>query len=100
MELVQSGFNSRIAAFKKEIASAQKSLEVLRKKQKKIHLSLFNRVEVVLRGAFHGGEFNGVHIIRIMNKASHIMGEIRDELIKHKRETPSEASINALCAEV
>ena len=35
-----------------------------------------------------------------MNKASHTMGKICDKLIKHKRETTSEDSINALCAEV
>ena len=54
----------------------------------------------IKRGEYHGGDLNGVNIIRLMKDADAIMDEIYADLIKHKRDTTAESGIRVLCDDV
>jgi hypothetical protein len=106
MKAVLSGFATRIDKYEQLISKANKELKALRKSRKKLEASLYHRIEVVLaeynikRGAYHGGDLNGVNIIRLMKEADGIMDNICADLIKHKRDTTTESSIKSLCDDV
>ena len=99
MDAVLAGFETRVKEYEKQITDAKKGIKALQIKRKKLEDSLYHRVELVLakykikRGAFHGGDLNGVNIIRFMNEAEDIMDEICAKLIEYKRDGTTEELI-------
>ena len=103
---VRKKMTNNIAKLTEEISDAKKKLEAFRKKRKVTNSSIYNGVEnifkfyKIVRAAYHGGDFNGVNIITLMQKSEQIMTEIQQFMIEHKRGHTTEEEIVTLCAEV
>ena len=52
----------------------------------------------IVRASYHGGDFNGVNIITLMQESQDIMDEIKVEMVTQK--PTMEVEINKLCVEV
>jgi len=103
---VCENMSNNITKLKDAISDAEKKLDAFRKKRKITNSSIYNGVEQIfklykiVRAAYHGGDFNGKNIITLMQKSEQIMTEIKEFMIKHKREHTTEDDIRKLCDEV
>ena len=79
---VRKKFEEEIATLKKEIKVAPAEVHKLRKARKVSESSLYSKCEQIFkeynveRGSYHGGNFNGVNIIRLMLESTEIMDKI------------------------
>jgi len=91
-----------------DVKNARKGLEEHKQKRKRNATSLYNIVEKILhkhgveRASYHGGDFNGVTIRKLMDGADTIMNEVFDALVEHKSDerTLSNNDIQELCTNV
>jgi len=96
--------SNNITKLKEEISTAKKKLDAFRKLRKVTHSSVYNGIERILkehkivRASYHGGDFNGVNIITLMQESQDIMDEIKVEMVTQK--PTMEVEINKLCVEV
>ena len=102
---VKKAFEDEIARLKKAIKDAPTKLTELRKARKLYDDSLYSQCEEIFRkwnverGSYHGGNFNGVNIIRLMLKANVIMNEVEALVTAKGREDTKEKG-KALCEDV
>ena len=103
LNMVCSKYENEVKRLKKELAEAPAKLTAYRKGRKLAESSLYNRCEDVLkehgidRSRYHGGSFNGVNIIKIMQKHT-LVDELETILLESGRET--EQKVKKLCADV
>jgi len=71
---VREKMSNNITKLKGEISNAKKKIDAFRKSRKSKQSSVYNGIErifkeyKILRAAYHGGDFNGVNIITLMQK--------------------------------
>ena len=79
---VKKQFEDEIAKLKQEIKDAPKEIAKLRKARKVLASSLYSKCELIFkefgveRGSYHGGNFNGVNIIKLMLHSKKIMDQV------------------------
>jgi hypothetical protein len=100
---VNAKYEKEVKRLEKEIKDTPNKLDAFRKGRKRLDDSLYSRCDAVLkkykidRGRYHGGNFNGVNIIKIMQE-NLLMDEIELILLESGRET--EEKVRKLCNEV
>jgi hypothetical protein len=84
----------------------KKKIDAFRKSRKSKQSSVYNGIErifkeyKILRAAYHGGNFNGVNIITLMQKSQDIMDDFKNYMVEHKRGTAIVDEVRKLCVEV
>lgn len=105
MESVVNNKKSNIKTLKRDIKNAKERLESYRKARKTNSASIYSGCEDILdsynikRGSHHGGEFNGVNIIGLMDEATDIIGKMKQFMIANGN-VGSHDTINKLCADI
>ena len=91
LQTVQLNHQNKIKLLKKEIKDAKTNWEACRTARKSSSQSIYNKCEDILikngikRSAYHGGKFNGVNIVQIMNKATKIYDEMHQVMLAEGR---------------